>query len=149
MSRHSRLAGFLAVLLALLSGPVDAARAIAWMSEAELNRAFAGKTIDGHYESGVTFTETYRRDGTIDYREESRQLAGRWSLVNGTFCTIYDTSPTGGCFRVHQVSRNCFEFYYQARTETEARRPEQGRPGWTARAWRTSDPATCKEMPTV
>jgi hypothetical protein len=120
-----------------------------WMSDAALAAAFAGTTIDGHYSDGTTFTESYRADGRLDYRERARALEGHWSVVNGTFCTIYDTSPTGGCFRVTKVSANCYEFYFQARDEAEAARPDVGRPSWTARGWRNDQPTTCTERPSV
>ena len=48
-------------------------------------------------------------------------MTGRWSVVADTFCTIYDGSKTGGCFRVRRVSANCYEIigrYYNARYQT-------------------------------
>ena len=120
----------------------------AFMSEADMQGAFGGKAIDGHYADGVTFSETYGPDGRIDYREKGRNMSGHWSLRAGTFCTIYDTSPTGGCYRVVRKGANCFEFYFVARDEAIAeRRP--GLPSWTAQAWVKGQHATCKEEPTV
>jgi hypothetical protein len=116
----------------------------AWMGDADIRRAFAGQTIDGHYANGQTFTESYLAGGRIDYREQARTLTGRWSVEAGTFCTIYDTSPTGGCFRVRQLSANCYEFYFVARDESEAvARP--GKPSWTARGWHNDKRSTCEE----
>ena len=46
-----------------------------------------------------------------------RECGGHWSVASGTFCTIYDDDPTGGCFRVQKTGANCFEFYFVARTE--------------------------------
>ncbi len=121
---------------------------LAYMSEPDMQSAFGGKSIDGLYADGVTFSESYAADGRIDYRERGRDMTGRWSLRAGTFCTIYDTSPTGGCYRVVRKGANCFEFYFVARDETIAeRRP--GLPAWTAQAWVKGQHATCKEEPTV
>lgn len=118
-----------------------------WMSEQALQSAFAGQAIDGHYSNGKAFTESYGRDGRIEYREPGLTHRGHWSVQAGAFCTIYDSDPTGGCYRVRQVGANCYEFYFVARTEIEATRP--GPPSWTARGWLNSQPATCKDGATV
>jgi hypothetical protein len=119
-----------------------------YMPEADMQATFGGKTIEGHYADGVDFSETYGADGRIDYREKGRNMTGRWSVRAGTFCTIYDTSPTGGCYRVVRKGANCFEFYFVARDETVAeQRP--GLPAWTAQGWVKGQHATCKEEPTV
>jgi hypothetical protein len=130
-----------------LSGLAAAAAAASqeapWMSETDLRSTFAGQTIDGHYPNGSTFTETYDGTGRIDYRDTMRSSGGRWSIVEGTFCTIYDDDPTGGCFRVIKSGTNCFEFYFVARTEDEASRPRS--PDWTARGWLADRNSTCTE----
>ncbi|WP_273890627.1 hypothetical protein, partial [Serratia marcescens] len=81
-------------------------------SEDALKVAFANKTIQGLYASGRAFTETYKADGAISYQERNVDYRGHWSLQAGTFCTIYDSDPTGGCYQVKQVSDNCYEFYF-------------------------------------
>ena len=145
MTLKSLFASPLALLLApaaflVLNGP--------WMSEEEIKAAFAGTTIDGHYRSGRTFTERYGADMRLEYRERGRLTAGHWSLQAGTFCTIYDVDPTGGCYRVARHGDNCYEFYFVARTEEEANeQPRQ--PDWNARGWRTGEKATCVDGPTV
>lgn len=143
------LAVLLAALMVTAPTQLASAQAPAWMTDHELRRAFKGTTIEGHYADGRTFVESYAKTGALDYREpaRNRRQAGHWSVVAGTFCTIYDTSPTGGCFRVRRHSENCFEFYFQARTEAQARSPEPGRPSWTARGWRQGEPSTCREKP--
>jgi hypothetical protein len=113
------------------------------MGEEDLRRTFAGATIDGHYQSGRTFTEHYDAAGRVDYRDEARKTGGRWTIVSGSFCTLYDEDPTGGCFRVARTGANCFEFYFVARTEDEARRPRD--PDWTARGWLAREASTCGE----
>jgi len=113
-----------------------------WMSEAELLATFTGRSIDGHYEDGDTFHESYAADGAVLYRDAHRASGGRWSVQTGTFCTIYDDDPAGGCYRVRQVSGNCFEFYFVARTEIQAKRDPR-KPAWTARGWFPEKPSTC------
>lgn len=138
------LALMLAIGTSLAADDEPRADTPTWMTGSALRAAFAGKTLDGHYANAVTFTESYLSNGRIDYREPGRALAGRWSVEAGTFCTIYDTSATGGCYRVRQMSANCFEFYFVARDEAEVNvRP--GRPSWTARAWYSDARSTCQD----
>lgn len=134
-----------AVMLAAGVGSVGA-KAVGpatWMSTEEIQAAFVGKTIDGHYRSGRTFKESYSASGRLDYRDEERQIGGHWSVVNGSFCTIYDDDATGGCFRVRRSGSNCYEFYFVARTEKEAEQPRE--PDWTARGWNSDHKDTCLE----
>jgi hypothetical protein len=116
-----------------------------WMGESALNRTFSGKSIEGHYADGATFTESYDSDGHLSYSDERRQTAGRWSLQAGTFCTIYDADPSGGCYRVQKVSANCFEFYFAARTVEQAQRGGD-RPSWTARGWIKDEASSCPDQ---
>lgn len=120
-----------------------------WMGDEELSAAFAGVTIDGQYADGRYFTERYGADMALDYSEGPRETTGHWSVVSGTFCTIYNGDPSGGCFRVARIGANCFEFYFVARTEDEVRRREDGKPGWTARGWVKGKKATCRDEPIV
>jgi hypothetical protein len=136
-------------LLASLSMVTAAASFERWMRAEQIKSAFAGQDVAGYYADGTTFTESYGSDGRIDYREANRRMTGSWSVVSDTFCTIYDTSPTGGCYRVQQASPNCYEFYFVARDEREAAAPDPKRPSWTARGWRRNQPSTCAEAPTV
>lgn len=147
MSRSARVAIAAAITAAALA---CAQAGVPWLSDAELKVSFAGHTIEGVYPDGRSFIEAYESDGRLDYTEGPRTMTGRWSVVADTFCTIYDGSETGGCFRVRRVSANCYEFYFQARSEAEAADPDNARkPSWTARAWRTDALATCKEAPAV
>jgi hypothetical protein len=128
--------------LAVASGPGRTLEA--WLGDAELRATFGGVALDGHYASGRTFSERYGSDGRLEYREQQRLTRGRWSVEAGTFCTIYDQDPTGGCFRVKKVGANCYEFYFVARSEEQARR-DPNAPAWTARAWDAAKPASCAE----
>lgn len=113
-----------------------------WMSEADLEATFAGKTIAGLYPNGRGFVETYHLGGRVLYRDDLRRVFGRWHVASGTFCTIYDGDNTGGCYSVRRMGKNCFEFYFMSRKDGGARqRPEQ--PTWTAQAWLSDTPSTC------
>ena len=122
-----------------------------WMKDAELRTSFAGATIDGQYADRRTFRESYSAAGSLEYREQptNKHWTGHWSVVRDRFCTIYDNFGTGGCFRVRRVSLNCFEFYFDTRTEEEARRSTLRNPAWTARAWLIDHASTCEERPMV
>jgi hypothetical protein len=119
-----------------------------WMSDARLVATFTGRSIDGEYEDGDTFHESYAADGTVAYRDKRRTSGGKWSVRSGTFCTIYDDDPSGGCYRVRQESENCFEFHFVARTEAEAEKDPR-KPDWTARGWFPDKPSTCIEGESV
>jgi hypothetical protein len=137
------------VLVALVAMTQAVSAGEPWMDEAAMRAAFAGKTIQGHYASGKPFTEAYRADGGIDYREKGVAYEGHWSLQAGSFCTIYHSDPTGGCYQVRQVSDNCYEFYFVTRTEIQAAERNLGRPAWTARAAVSDRDATCSDKPSV
>ena len=81
-----------------------------------MRAAFIGKTLDGHYGNGVTWTETYLADGRLDYRESARQAVGNWHFRGHVFCTFYDPpllqpAADGGCWTAIKTSANCYEFY--------------------------------------
>jgi hypothetical protein len=138
------------LIVALLATAMPVPATTPWMSADALRATFTPAVIEGVYANGLSFREDYRTDGSLDYSEAGgRALTGRWSVVADTFCTIYTTSGTGGCFRVRQVGANCYEFYFQARTEAEAAAPDPGKPSWTARAWLASRAPTCREAPVV
>lgn len=120
----------------------------AWMTDADLRATFAGRDISGEYENGDTFEETYAADGAVRYSDARRASSGKWSVGAGTFCTIYDDDPAGGCYRVRKASENCFEFHFVARTEDQASKAP-GKPAWTARGWIANQPKTCVDGESV
>jgi hypothetical protein len=133
-----------AALLAI--GAVSAATGNApWLQNNDIATALAGKTLEGRYASGKAFTERYLDDGRIEYIEGGKTIGGHWSVTAGTFCTIYDTDPAGGCFRVTRVGSNCFEFYFASRTEAAAPGPEDSVPSWTARGSVSGQASACDD----
>ncbi len=142
------VAAFAAFILAPIAMAASPGRALDtgnWMDAAGLTSTFKDKALEGEYASGRTFKETYRGDGGLRYQDDMRESGGHWSVSQGTFCTIYDDDPAGGCFRVQQIGANCFEFYFVARTEDKTPGPPDRDPSWTARAWISDRESTCKE----
>ncbi len=119
-----------------------------WMPDADLTATFSGKSVSGHYASGRTFEETYAADGQVSYAEDGYSSGGKWSVQAGSFCTIYDNDPAGGCYRVRREGANCYEFYFIARTEVQAKYDPR-KPDWTARAWFKGQVPTCKDGASV
>lgn len=130
-----------AVAANALAGP-------AWMTDAELTATFSGRDISGEYENGDRFEEAYAATGAVRYSDARRSSSGKWSVRSGTFCTIYDDDPAGGCYRVRKASANCFEFHFVARTEEQAGKAP-GKPAWTARGWFPDKPKTCTDGESV
>ncbi|MGD9668631.1 MAG: hypothetical protein AB7U75_06185 [Hyphomicrobiaceae bacterium] len=119
-----------------------------WMSEDEMHATFTGVTLEGKYGSGRPFSEIYQKDGSLEYREAANLISGKWSVQAGTFCTIYDNDPSGGCYRVKKVGGNCYEFYFVARTEQQVQ-ADPKRPAWTARGSVVGKPGICAEQHNV
>jgi hypothetical protein len=126
------------------------APAASWMSETAMRRAFIGRTLDGHYGNGETWSETYFVSGRLNYREPRRHAVGDWFFRGQVFCTFYDPEEThvlsGGCWRALKAGANCYEFYL-ATTDSDALESDETgmAPHWTARGWRRGEPATCEE----
>jgi hypothetical protein len=135
--------------LLLMACATVAAGAVVWMNDDEISKAFAGVTINGVYVDGMTFTETYTSGGGITYSDPRKAMTGRWSVVNRSFCTLYEGATTGGCFKVSRHSGNCYEFYFLTSSEREAAKENPGLPSWTARGWDKSKPATCDDKPSA
>lgn len=117
----------------------------AWMTEADLKATFDGKSVEGEYPSGLTFKEEYKSGGKVSYEDEGHASAGHWSIKAGSFCTIYEGDSSGGCFRVRKSGKNCYEFFFVARTEKAAETKDDKTPSWTARAWLDTEDSTCKQ----
>jgi hypothetical protein len=140
---------------ALLLGLEPAPASAPWMSEPAMRQAFIGKTLDGHYASGVSWTETYFLDGRLDYREPLRAAGGAWSFRGRVFCTFYDPGEqalAGGCWRALSSGANCYEFYAASPIGDDqwtGDRDEEPATRWSARGWRRGEPATCVVEPSA
>jgi hypothetical protein len=132
-------------LLLTASAAVASESPAPWLPGRDIAEAIAGKTLEGRYANGRAFTERYLSDGRIEYIEQGLTIGGHWSVTAGTLCTIYDTDPAGGCFRVSKVGANCFEFYFAARTEAAAPGPDGSTPKWTARGSVSGEAAACQD----
>ena len=144
----SRLPAALIAMTSVVAASAATAADGTWMSEPDMRTTFTGVTLEGKYGSGRPFSEVYEKDGKLQYREAATSIGGRWSVRAGTFCTIYDNDPTGGCYRVKKVGGNCYEFYFVARTERQAEK-DQKRPAWTARGSVVGRPGICAEEHSV
>ena len=109
----------------------------------EMEKAFAGQTLDGIYDNGSFFSETYFEDGSIRYHDIQGADSGQWSVEDDTFCTFYESS-SGACFVVERDGENCFTFF-------QALEGDDGRPvpdtTWTSRGWRRGADSTCDTPP--
>ena len=157
MTKIAGIAALLGAVGAGLFAPfATALEADHWMTEAAMRSAFIGKTLDGHYGNGVTWTESYVENGRLDYRESRRRAVGNWHFRGHVFCTFYDPPLqhpplSGGCWTAIKASANCYEFYLAGLA------PEppfiDDLPGmalrWNARGWRNDEPSTCNDKPSV
>ena len=85
-----------ALLAATLPALAPSARADrGWMTEAAMRGAFIGKTLDGYYVDGQSWTETYNADGRLDYRDGTRSSLGYWYFREHVFCTPRRPGPGG------------------------------------------------------
>jgi hypothetical protein len=153
---HASIATFVLVCslawsLSMPKSSVGAADGLSaeWLPGTEISRLLGGKMLEGRYASGRAFIERYLPDGRIEYLEDGNAIGGHWSITAGTLCTIYDTEPAGGCFRVSRSGANCFEFYFVARTEATAPGPEGAKPSWTARGSVSGEPNACQDESNV
>jgi hypothetical protein len=115
-----------------------------WLSANEIESGLGGKTLEGMYASGQRFTERYLQGGQLEYIESGVVMTGHWSVRAGTLCTIYDSDPSGGCYRVARSASNCYEFYFVSRSEDAAPGPPNVKPDWTARGAVDGQADACK-----
>jgi hypothetical protein len=133
-------------LLALPAAATDKPKGPVVMDGPSIIKAFDGKTLKGVYADGTPVQETYLVGGKIDYWDAMRVSTGNWSVVNNLLCTFYDSAEmSGACFRVEQVSANCFDYFALAGSETEALQPPTGKPSYTARASIVGVLGTCPD----
>lgn len=106
-----------------------------WLTSADITYMLVGRDISGFYQNGARFSETYRRVGKIEYRDDASRLQGSWSQKGDQFCTLYDKSP-GGCYRMKLLGPNCFEYWLVDEKGAMAS-------SWIARGWQVKYTPTC------
>jgi hypothetical protein len=136
MSTRSRLSVLMAVIVVLASSTVEAGRS---MASAEIEATFRGITLDGVYNDGAFFSETYFDDGSIRYHDALGADSGDWSVRGDMFCTFYE-GQQGSCFFVVREGNNCFTFFEPERVPGGGIVPRES---WTSRGWNREQAATC------
>ncbi len=126
-------------LVAMLAPAVAAERMFGF----EMEKTFSGMTLDGIYDNGSFFSETYFEDGSIRYHDSEGADSGAWSVENDTFCTFYE-GANGACFVVVREGGNCFTFYVAIEDESGNAAPDSV---WTSRGWRRGEESTCETPP--
>ena len=144
LKRHifsALLTGFVFVQSGNVVGQTD--KTLYRLSEAQILSEITGKTFEGIYtRDGVSFSEIYKSNGELDYRDERETLSGQWVIKNGLFCNLY-TKPVGGCFALYRTGPNCV-ISYSAPDETRPYTPPAGTiPG--VRMWDSSKASTCPD----
>jgi hypothetical protein len=109
----------------------------------EMEKTFSGQTLDGIYDNGSFFSETYFEDGSIRYHDVDGADSGQWSVEDDTFCTFYESSP-GACFFVERDGANCFTFFQALEGEDGSLVPDSA---WTSRGWQRGADSTCDTPP--
>jgi hypothetical protein len=145
VSRFRSVSAYALGLLVAIGQLSGHALAKEWLTATEIETGLGGKTLEGMYATGQRFTERYLPGGQLEYVEGGQLMTGHWSVKAGTLCTIYDTDPTGGCYRVSRSGPNCYEFYFASRSEEAAPGPLGVKPDWTARGAVDGQIDACKE----
>jgi hypothetical protein len=145
MAHHPIIVAAALLLQSLAANATEQPRAPVALDGPAIIKFFEGKTAIGVYSDGSPVQETYKIGGGIDYWDSARTSSGTWSVVNNLFCTFYDNSAmNGGCFRVEQVSANCFDYFVLASSTGEALFPTE-KPRYTARAHIEGVADTCPD----
>ncbi len=132
---------FLAICAGLLaSGDAGAGQRLFGF---EIGKIFSGMTLDGIYEDGTFFSETYFDDDSIRYHDVNGADSGEWSVKGDTFCTFYE-SQQGACFYVERDGDNCFTFFEAIEDASGKTSPADT---WTSRGWNRERHSTCPTPP--
>jgi hypothetical protein len=136
-----RLASMLVIAIALVPS-AEASGGQRMVSE-EIAKALTGITLDGIYQDGLFFSETYFEDGLIRYHDVHGADSGEWLVEDDTFCTFYETQ-SGACFYVERDGDNCFTFFEAIEDDDGKTHPA---PQWTSRGWNRDMDQTCPTPP--
>lgn len=130
-------------LMAVAMVPPVQASAGRRMVADEITKAFEGVTLDGIYQDGLFFSETYFEDGLIRYHDVYGADSGEWTVEDNTFCTFYETQ-SGACFYVERDGDNCFTFFEAVEDDNGESHPAAE---WTSRGWNRDKDSTCPTPP--
>jgi hypothetical protein len=127
---------------ALAGAPYEFMQDNSPLTEAELLKAFKGKTHKGYYRFDRndlpthTFTETTAKDGYVKHVQGEEVLEGKWRVKDNRICYRYfDIWYQEMCFDIYRV-KNCF--YHVIRTSGQNRVFE-----WTARSTPKDEDPNC------
>lgn len=122
-----------------------------WMTVEELRKVLVDNPAAGVYPDGVAWTETMHTSGRTDYAERGERRAGDWNFNDaGELCFRYDHNKGGGCFRYVRLGANCYEHFVEIGPRGSP--PGEGPSArflTNGKLWRSNEPATCDERPTV
>ena len=113
------------------------------LNASEIEKTFRGITLDGIYDDGRFFSETYFDDGSIRYHDADGADSGDWSVRKDMFCTFYG-GQEGACFFVIRDGANCFIFFGSIEGADGGLMPDES---WTAQGWNRQSKATCINPP--
>lgn len=134
-----------AAVAAIMTLTVFGAQASESMNAAQIEDAFRGITLDGVYDNGGFFSETYFDDGSIRYHDVFGADSGNWSVRENMFCTFYQ-GQQGACFFVFREGANCFIFFEPTEGANGTLVPDDN---WTSRGWNRHSEVSCVEPPEV
>jgi hypothetical protein len=144
----------------LVALAVPAAASSRLMAEDSMRADFIGRTIEGHFRSGMSWNATFFGNGRMDqyYRYHPLQarrqkIEGRWFFQAGVFCSFPDpphlVAFIESCWTVVKASTNCYEFYRVPVIGGKPGDRDSHERDWYGRAWRQGEPATCDVKPSV
>ena len=131
-------------VLVVANSQVYAQLSLSPMTASQIRAEMFGQMFTGEYKSGARWAERFNPNMTSIYVEDGKPIHGHMQFEGFTLCFEYPyrSDLQGGCFEVWKRSDNCFDFYgTQDIASLDQRR--WGR-GWTARAWISDQPSTCK-----
>jgi hypothetical protein len=140
-------------VLVLAAAALPAAATGNWMTQEAMQADLIGKTIDGHYRSGLTWRINIFQDGRFEhFHERVHKIPGRWFFRGTVVCSAPEPSMwnyTIGCWTVIKVGRNCYE-YFRVRVAGEEPIEDTSKEiVWSARGWRQDEPSTCEQAPPI
>ena len=120
-----------------------------------LSEAFNGRTMDGTYKNirqrtgTSSFTETFHKNGTTDYREGKLRERGRWQLsgppgLEDIICFTYSGSMAGpkSCFTVFRNGTCLYSYHPSLIANSRPRDSNQ----WSAKTVIRGEISSCDDL---